>query len=82
MTNQPSPVQQIAAGLERDDVGTQRRARRIAADFRPDPRMEHLLAMRDSRDPRWADVGNGQQLAAHMYEKQRDTAAMVNGGAA
>lgn len=75
MTDKPDPGASLRAGLNAPDApGAERRARRIADSFRPDARMEHLLTLRDSRDPRWVDAGRGAQLAAAMYEQQRRVA--------
>ncbi len=52
-----------------------RRARRIAADFRPNEQYERLLAWRDEGSPRWADVSRTTQIACGLYEDQRRVAA-------
>ncbi len=76
MTDNIDPGAANRAGLGAPDApGAERRARRIADSFRPDARMHHLLDLRDNRDPRWADAGRSVQLAAAMYEKQRQVAA-------
>ncbi|MGY1830146.1 hypothetical protein ACI8AA_06900 [Geodermatophilus sp. SYSU D01180] len=50
------------------------RARRLADGFSIDDRYERALQLRDSGDPRWHQLGNSGQMAAHMYEAQRNSA--------
>jgi len=75
-----TPSETIAAGLAgTGNQGAERRARRIAADFRPNEMYDQLLELRDNHDPRWVDAGRSVQLACALYERQRQIAAEHGG---
>jgi len=57
------------------DPAGERRAKRIAADFKPNETYDQLLELRDADSPRWADVGRSSRLAVALYERQRQVAA-------
>ena len=72
----------LRAGLaaeedQREGRKDQRRSERIAIGFRPDETYEHLLSLRDSRDPRWEQAGRHLHMAAAMYEQQRAIAEVT-----
>ncbi len=74
-------VAELRAALEAEEVKPHRqsgvkddaRVHRITDDFRIDEHYEHLLRLRDDRDQRWHDAGPRAQMAAAMYEAQRQT---------
>ncbi len=76
-------VAELRAALEAEEVKPHRQSgvkddaivHRIADDFRIDEHYEHLLRLRDDRDQRWHDAGPRVQMAAFMYEAQRQTLA-------
>ncbi len=52
-----------------------RRAKRIAADFRPEERLERLLKLRHEDRPAWEALPTGTVIACGLYEHQRQVAA-------
>ena len=78
-----TPSESIAAGLAcnsgGDLQGAERRARRIAADFRPNPLYDRLIVLRDADSPHWGDLAHSTRLAVAMYDSQRQIAAEHGG---
>ncbi len=82
MTDQ-TPSETIAAGLAGNAgghlQGAERRARRIAADFRPNELYDRLIVLRDADSPHWNDLAHSTRLAVAMYDSQRTIAAERGG---
>jgi hypothetical protein len=68
--------------LNPDAAKEARRAHRNAAAFRPDERMERLIALRDSRDPQWQQLPAVLQIGVGLYESDKANHERVSGDAA
>jgi hypothetical protein len=69
----------IRAGLSgaQPARGEDKRARRIAAAFRPNDNYERLIAMRTDDPANWERLGSSLHIAVGMYEEQKATHARV-----
>jgi len=69
----------IAAGLAGNTAGqlqgADRRARRIAADFRRNDLYDRLIELRDADSPHWGDLAHSTRIGVALYESQRKVAA-------
>ncbi len=79
-TKEPIPFEILSGGYAASTVADDKRKRKIAASFRPNPHYERVLELKQRDPAAYAKLDTATTMGAAMYEQAKQIAEEVNDG--